>query len=209
MEIDDVSENINGVGSVTRDLIQSDLPVTESVPEPITQSQVEDDEIDTLVEDGASIGEGNETCIAEEEGVVHVEEEGVVHEEKEGASANTDGRNNDTGNNEGTTQGGAYNLRPNRSREYSHQFDPQVYDVTNMHASHAPKEAVTVAQRMFGFVLTRMSAWAGIKNVDKQPVMRSLQNLPNWITKGHTNRYMPLLSPRHDRPVHYSYELST
>ena len=75
-----------------------------------------------------------------------------------------DGRNNDTGNSEGTTQGGAYNLQPNRSREYSHQFDPQVYDVTNMHASHAPKETVTVAQRMFGFVLTQMSAWAGIKN---------------------------------------------
>ena len=32
-----------------------------------------------------------------------------------------------------------------------------------MHGSHAPKDTVTVAQRMFGFVFTQMSAWAGIK----------------------------------------------
>ena len=32
-----------------------------------------------------------------------------------------------------------------------------------MHASHAPKDTATVAQRMFGFVFTQMSAWAGIK----------------------------------------------
>ena len=72
--------------------------------------QVEDDGIDTLVEDEANIEEGNETCIAEEEGAVHVEEEGAVHVEEEGASANMDGGNNNTGNTEGATQGGAYNL---------------------------------------------------------------------------------------------------
>ena len=32
-----------------------------------------------------------------------------------------------------------------------------------MHGSHAPKDTATVAQRMFGFVFTQMSAWAGIK----------------------------------------------
>ena len=32
-----------------------------------------------------------------------------------------------------------------------------------MHASHAPKETVTVAQRMFRFVFIQMSARAGIK----------------------------------------------
>ena len=163
MEIDGVSKNTDGGGSVTRDLFQSDLPVIEPVPEPITQSQVEDDGIDTLVKDEANIEEGNETCIAEEEGAVHVEEEGVVHVEEEASSANMDGLNNDTGNSEGATQGGTYNLQPNRSREYSHRFDPQVYDATNMHASHAPKETVTVAQRMFGFIFTQMSARARIK----------------------------------------------
>ena len=110
MEIDDVSENTDGGGSVTRDLFQSDLPVTKPVPEQITQSQVEYDGIDTLVIDKANIKEGNETCIAEEEGAVHVEEEGAVHVEEEGASANMDGRNNNTGNSEGATQGDAYNL---------------------------------------------------------------------------------------------------
>ena len=163
LEIDDVSENTDGGGSVTRDLFQSDLPVTEPVPEQITQSQVEDDGIDTLVKDKANIGEGNETCIVEEEGAVHVEEEAVVHVEEEAASANMDGRNNNTGNSEGATQGGAYNLQPNRSQEYCHRFDPQVYDVTNMHASHAPKETVTVAQRMFGFIFKQMFAQAGIE----------------------------------------------
>ena len=175
-------------------MFQSDLPVTEPVPEQITQSQVEDDGIDTLVEDEANIEEGNETCIVEEEGAVRVEEEGAVRVEEEGAvrveeegaSANMDGRNNDTGNSEGATQGGTYNLRPNRSWEYSHRFDPQVYEVTNMHASHAPKETVTLAQRMFGFVFTQMSAQE-LRNMDKQPVMCSLQNFPKWITKGHTN----------------------
>ena len=75
LEIDDESENIDGGGSVTSNLFQLDLPVTESVPKPITQSQVEDDGINTLVEDEANIGEGNESCIVEEEGAVHVEEE--------------------------------------------------------------------------------------------------------------------------------------
>ena len=103
LEIDDISENTDGAGSVTRDLFQLDLPVTEPVPKQITQSQVEDDGIDTLVEDEANIEEGNETCIAEEEGAVHVEEEGAVDVEEEGASVNMDSGNNDTGNSEGAT----------------------------------------------------------------------------------------------------------
>ena len=162
LEIDDVSENTNGGSSVTQDLSQLDLLVTEPVPKQITHSQVEDDGIDTLVKDKAKIEEESATCIAEEEGADHVEEEGAVLVEEEGASTNMNGGSNNTGNSEGVTQG-AYNLRPNRSREYSHRFHPQVYDVTNMHASHAPQETVNVDQRMFGFVFTQMSAWAGIK----------------------------------------------
>ena len=162
LEIDDVSENTDGGDSVTRDSSQMDLPVTESVPEQITHSQVKDDGIDTLVEDEVNIEEESAICIVEEEGAIHVEEEGVAHVEEEGASTNMDGGSNDTGNSERVTQG-AYNLRPNRSREYSHRFDPQVYNITNMHVSHAPKDTATVAQRMFGFVFTQVSVRAGIK----------------------------------------------
>ena len=109
LEIDDESENTDGGGSVTRDSSQSDLPVTEPVPKQITHSQVEDDGIDTLVEDEVIIEEESATCIVEEEGAVHVEEEGAVHVEEEEASTNMDGRSKDTGSSEGVTQG-AYNL---------------------------------------------------------------------------------------------------
>ena len=54
-------------------------------------------------------------------------------------------------------------MRPNRSREYSNRFDPQVYNVTNLHVSHTPREPVNITQKMFGFVFTQMTTHAGIK----------------------------------------------
>ena len=58
---------------------------------------------------------------------------------------------------------GGYNLRPNRGREYSHRFDPQVYNLVNMHAACTSAVTAPVAQRLFGFIFTQMSARAGIK----------------------------------------------
>ena len=90
---------------------------------------------------------------------MQLEEEGAAHVEEEGASTDADCENADTEHHVGVAQGG-YNIRPNRSWEYSHRFDPQVYSVTNMHAAHTSEVTTTVAQRMFGFVFTQMSARA-------------------------------------------------
>ena len=106
-------------------------------------------------EEGASI-EGDE-------GVAHMEEEGVGQVEEEGAIDNTGEEELDTRNDEETAQGSGYNLWSNRSREYSHRFDPQVYDVTNLHVSHTPRKPVNITQKVFGFVFTQMTARAGIK----------------------------------------------
>ena len=95
-------------------------------------------------EEGASI-EGDK-------GVAHMEEEGAGQVEEEGAIDNTGEEELNTGNDEETAQGSGYNLRSNRSREYSHRFDPQVYDVTNLHVSHTPRKPVNITQKMFGFV---------------------------------------------------------
>ena len=62
------------------------------------------------------------------------------------------------------SQGGQYNLRPNRSRGYSHLFDSQMYNVTNAHVPCKKENTtITTAQRVFGFVFTQMLARAGIK----------------------------------------------
>ena len=103
--MDDVSKNTDGGSSVTHDAAQTDLPVVKPVPEQITHSQVEDDEVNTVVEDEVNVEEGSVTCIAEEEGAIHVEEEGVANVEEEGASTNMDDGSNDTGNSEEVTQG--------------------------------------------------------------------------------------------------------
>ena len=166
LETDDVSEPVDDGDSVTGILSQSDLPITEPVPEQVTQPQFADVATNALVEDETNLGEENVTCIAEEEELVHVEEEGAVHVEEEGAvHVEEEGASaiNETENSEGTTPNEAYNLRPNRSRGHSHRFDPQVYNVNNMHVPQAPKEPATLTQRMFGFVFTQMTAQAGIK----------------------------------------------
>ena len=109
LEIDDVSKNTDGGGSVTHDLSQTDLPAIRPIPEQIIHPQVEDVGTDTLVEDGVIIEEDRNTCIVEEEGAVQLEEEGAAHVEEEGASTNTDGESNDTENSVGVAQG-VYNL---------------------------------------------------------------------------------------------------
>ena len=99
----------------------------------------------------------------EEEGAAHAEEEaaGWVEEEEAGTDAG-DGADG-PGDTEETAQGGRYNLWSNRSRGYSHLFDSQTYNVTNVHVPYKNKTTITTAQRVFGFVFTQMSAWAGIK----------------------------------------------
>ena len=92
-----------------------------------------------------------------------MEEEGAGQVEEEGAIDNTGEEASDTRDNEETAQWSGYNLRPNRSREYSNRFDPQVYNVTNLHVSHTPREPVNITQKMFGFVFTQMTTRAGIK----------------------------------------------
>ena len=72
-----------------------------------------------------------------------------------------DDGDSDLGDN--TAQKRGYNLRPSRSREYSHRFDPQVYDVTNTHVSHTTRKLATIAQDVFSFIFTQMTAQAGIK----------------------------------------------
>ena len=167
LEVDDTNKDTDNDGTITQDLSQVDLPVTELVPEHITQPQLEDAEVGTLGEEELNIEEEGVAHV-EEEGVAHVEEEGVAHMEEEGAdqveeegvSTDMGEGENSIGNNEEATQRGGYNLRSNRSREYSHRFDPQVYDVTNTHVSHATRKPVTIAQNMFGFVFTQMTAGA-------------------------------------------------
>ena len=170
LEVDDTSEDTDNDGTITQDLSQVDLLVTEPVPEHTTQPQLEDAEVGTLGEEELNIEEEGAAHV-EEEGVAHVEEEGVAHMEEEGAGqveeegASTDmgEGENGIGNNGEATQRGRYNLCSNRSREYSHRFDPQVYDVTNTHISHTARKPVTITQNMFGFVFTQMTAQAGIK----------------------------------------------
>ena len=162
LEIDDISEATDKGGSVTHESSQMDLPVIRPIPEQIVHHQVDDAVPDTPVEDGVVVEGDSNTCIAEEEGVGQLEEEGATHVEEEGASTDADNKNDEAEHNGGINQGG-YNLRPNRSREYSHWFDPQVYSVTNVHATHTSEVTTPVAQWLFSFVFTQMQARAGIK----------------------------------------------
>ena len=165
---ENISKNTQGNGTVIQGLSQGDLPVTAPVPEHITQPELEDVEVGTIFEHEPNIG-GEGVASVEEEGAATVEEEGAAHIEEEGAGQVEEGEpitemdEGDSGLGDNTTQKGRYNLRPSRSREYSHRFDLQVYNVTNVHASHTTRRPATIAQNVFGFVLTQMTAQAGIK----------------------------------------------
>ena len=153
--------------SGTSDLTQTQL---EGVMDGTTQTQLEGVMDGTTHSDELTIGEDDEIPVEEEgantkgnEGAAHMEEEGAGQVEEEGAINNTGEEVSDTSNNEEIAQWSGYNLRPSRSREYSHRFDPQVYNVTNLHVSHTPREPINMTQKMFGFVFTQMTARAGIK----------------------------------------------
>ena len=177
LEIDDVSKTTDGGCSVTHDPSQMDLPVISAIPGQSVQPQVDEVGPDTPIGGIVVIEGDNNPDIAEEEGAGQPKQDGAPHAEEEGAStveagashaeeegADTDAENghDEAEHNAGITQGG-YNLRPNRSWKYSHRFDPQVYNVTNVHAAHTAEATTPVAQRLFGFVFTQMSARAGIK----------------------------------------------
>ena len=171
------AKTIDEGGSVTHDPSQTDLPVISPIPGQNVQPQVDEVGLDTPIGDIVVVEGDNNTDVADEEGagqpeqdgVSNVEEEGAntveagaSHAEEEGAYTDAENGHDEAEHNAGTTQGG-YNLQPNRSREYSHQFDPQVYSVMNVHAAHTGEATTPVAQRLFGFVFTQMSARAGIK----------------------------------------------
>ena len=162
-ELADINENTQSNGTVIQGLSQGDLPVTVPVPEHITQPELEDAEVGTMIEHELNIvAEG--VASVEEEGAATVEEEGAAHTEEEGAGQVEEGKtitdmdegDSDLGDN--TAQKRGYNLRLSRSREYSHHFDPQVYDVTNTHVSHTTMKPSTMAQDIFGFIFTQMTA---------------------------------------------------
>ena len=146
-----------------------DLPAIRPIPEQIVHPQVEDVGTDTPVKDGVIVEEDSNTCIAEEEGVVQLEEEGAAHVEEEGASTDADCENADTEHHVGVAQGG-YNLRPNRSREYSHRFDPSIVLQMCMPLTHQKSQQPWVHGQE-------------LRNADSLPMMCSPQNSPNWTTK--------------------------
>ena len=167
-ELADINENTKNDGAVRQGLSQGELPVTELVPEHITQPQLEDVEVGTIHEDELNIEEKGVAHVeeegaatVEEEGAAHVEEEGAGQAEEEGTITDMDEGENGLGNN--ASQKSGYNLRLIRSREDSHRFDPQVYNVTNTHVSHTTRKPATIAQNMFDFVFTQMTTQAGIK----------------------------------------------
>ena len=162
LEIDDVSETSEEGGSVIHDSSQTDLLVISPIPEQIAHPQVKEVGADTPVEDDVAVEGDSNISVAKEEGAGQPEEEGASHAGEEGANTDAGNGHDEAEHNAGMTQGG-YNLRPNGSREYSHRFDPQVYSVTNVHATRTSEVTTPMAQQLFGFVFTQMSARAGIK----------------------------------------------
>ena len=79
----DINENTKNDGTVRQGLSQGDLPVTEPVPEHITQPQLEDAEVGTIFEHDPNI-EGEGVASVEDEGAATVEEEGAAQVEEEG-----------------------------------------------------------------------------------------------------------------------------
>ena len=171
-ELANVDDDTDNHESINQGLSQGDQLAIELEPVTgdLTQTQLEGVGVGAIHDGGLNIREDDAVHVEEEgadteeeEGAAHMEEEGVGQVEEEGAIDNTDEEESDTRNNEQTAQRSGYNLQSNRSREYSHHFDPQVYDVTNLHISHTPRKPVTTTQKVFGFVYTQMTTRAGIK----------------------------------------------
>ena len=169
-ELADIADDTGNHETTNQGFSQGGQLTIEPVTGDPVQTQLEGAGIGVTHDGELDIGEDNAVHMEEEganteedDGAAHMEEEGAGQVEEEGAIDNTGEEESDTRNNEETAQWSGYNLRSNRSREYSHRFDPQVYDVTNMHVSHPPREPVNVTQQVFGFVFTQMTARAGIK----------------------------------------------
>ena len=169
-ELVDLDDETGNHETTNQDLSQGGQLAIESATSDLTQTQLEGVGVGTTHGDELNIGEDDAIPVEEEgantegdEGAAHMEEEGAGQVEEEGAINNTGEEASDTRNNEETAQWSGYNLRPNRSREYSHRFDPQVYNVTNLHVSHTPREPINITQKVFGFVFTQMTTRAGIK----------------------------------------------
>ena len=156
--------------ATSQGMSQESRPASDPATNDPAQTPLEDTEVSIPYDDKLGIKEVD-VIHAEEEGARTEEDKGAAHMENEGAGQveeggvidNTGEDASGTRNNEETVQGSGYNLRPNRSREYSHRFDPQVYNVTNLQVPCATREPVTTTQKMFGFVFTQMTARAGIK----------------------------------------------
>ena len=169
-ELADIDDDTDNHETINQGLPQGDQLAIEPVTRDLTQTQLEGVGVGAIHDGGLNIGEDDAVHVEEEEadteedeGVAHMEEEGAGQVEEEGAIDNTDEEESDTRNNEETAQWSGYNLRSNRSREYSHRFDSQVYDVTNLHVSHTPRKLVTTTQNVFVFMFTQMTTCAGIK----------------------------------------------
>ena len=156
--------------ATSQGLSQESQPAIDPATNEPAQTPLEDTEVSIPYNDELGIKEVD-VIHAEEEGANTEEDKGAAHMENEGAGQveeggaidNTGEDASGTRNNGETTQGSGYNLWPNRSREYSHRFDLQVYNVTNLQVPCATREPVTTTQKMFGFVFTQMTARAGIK----------------------------------------------
>ena len=158
----DTSDTTGHHETMSQDLPQESPTTTNLVPETLEDMETgapPDDEV-TLHEGEAVQSEEEGADNEEEAGAAHVEEEGAARVEEEGTATDVGDEETDA---EETTHQSRYNLRSNRSREYSHRFDPQTYDVHNVHVTQTTNTPVTTAQSMFGFVFTQMTARAGIK----------------------------------------------
>ena len=169
-ELTDVDDDTDNHETINQGLSQGGQLAFEPVTGDLTQTQLEGVGVGAAHGGELNIGEDDAVHVEEEgadteedEGAAHMEEEGAGQVEEEGAIDNTDEEESDTRNNEETAQWSGYNLWSNRSREYSNRFDPQVYNVTNLHVSHTPRKPVTTTQKVFGFMFTQMTARAGIK----------------------------------------------
>ena len=179
LEIDDCSDSTEERDIITQHSFQTDPPVINPIPEQLVHPSAEEVGADAPVEDDlVSEEDGNisttecEGAVREDGGADHLEEEGEPLTGEEGANTDVGNEHNAAEQNVTRTRGG-YNLRPNRGREYSHRFDPQVYNVVNMHAACPSTDKAPVAQRLFGFIFTQMSARAGIKK-HGQPACNAL-----------------------------------
>ena len=172
-ELVNLDDDTDHHDNTNQDFFQEGQLAIESDTSALAQTQLESVMDDTTHSDEPIIGDDDAIPVEEEgantegnEGAAHMEEEGAGQVEDEGAinNATTTGEEaSNTGHAEEIVQRSGYNLWSKRSREYSHRFDPQVFNVTNLHASHTPREPMNMTQKMFGFVFTQMTARAGIK----------------------------------------------